>query len=202
MGYAPGWSGLGEDLPKGVFQQWVRWVMSERYLFDEPISAACRIFRSTRARCARCALPTILGRHARRSNFCVRDLPRAKPEILTITPAEAGARNIGHLGFFRPEHRDTLWRGAAEWLRRRDSAVHPLDVACKRMDRYGEESRLGNEAQVSLQPVIASDDVVPDFRQRRLGRELVDQFQRASRLAPIPNTLSPFPRRRIRPRIA
>jgi predicted alpha/beta hydrolase len=23
---------------------------------------------------------------------------------------------IGHLGFFRPEHRDTLWRGAAEWL--------------------------------------------------------------------------------------
>jgi predicted alpha/beta hydrolase len=23
---------------------------------------------------------------------------------------------IGHFGFFRPEHRDTLWRGAAEWI--------------------------------------------------------------------------------------
>jgi predicted alpha/beta hydrolase len=39
-----------------------------------------------------------------------------KPEILTITPADAGATAIGHLGFFRSEHRDTLWRGAAEWL--------------------------------------------------------------------------------------
>ena len=23
LGYAPGWGGLGEDLPKGVFEQWV-----------------------------------------------------------------------------------------------------------------------------------------------------------------------------------
>jgi predicted alpha/beta hydrolase len=39
-----------------------------------------------------------------------------KPEILTIAPAEVGATKIGHFGFFRPEHRDTLWRGAAEWI--------------------------------------------------------------------------------------
>src|ERR1700733_13275143 len=38
------------------------------------------------------------------------------PDILTITPADAETSAIGHLGFFRPEHRDTLWRGAAEWL--------------------------------------------------------------------------------------
>src|SRR5579864_4823104 len=36
LGYAPGWSGLGEDLPKDAFLQWVRWVMSKRYLFDDP----------------------------------------------------------------------------------------------------------------------------------------------------------------------
>src|ERR1700730_7378759 len=36
LGYAPGWSGIGADLPKGVFEQWVRWVMSERYLFADP----------------------------------------------------------------------------------------------------------------------------------------------------------------------
>ncbi|MDP1867464.1 MAG: alpha/beta fold hydrolase, partial [Bradyrhizobium sp.] len=36
LGYAPGWSGLGQDLPKGVFEQWVGWVMSERYLFTDP----------------------------------------------------------------------------------------------------------------------------------------------------------------------
>ena len=36
MGYTPGWSGLGLDLPKDVFLQWVGWVMSERYMFDDP----------------------------------------------------------------------------------------------------------------------------------------------------------------------
>jgi hypothetical protein len=25
-------------------------------------------------------------------------------------------KKIGHMGFFRAEHRDTLWGGAAEWL--------------------------------------------------------------------------------------
>jgi predicted alpha/beta hydrolase len=39
-----------------------------------------------------------------------------KPDIVSITPKDAETTRIGHLGFFRPEHRDTLWRGAAEWL--------------------------------------------------------------------------------------
>jgi len=39
-------------------------------------------------------------------------------EHVDIRPAEAGAATIGHSGFFRPEHRDTLWRDAAEWLAR------------------------------------------------------------------------------------
>jgi predicted alpha/beta hydrolase len=43
-----------------------------------------------------------------------------EPEILTIAPADAGANKIGHSGFFRPEHRDTLWRGAAEWIQAAD----------------------------------------------------------------------------------
>jgi predicted alpha/beta hydrolase len=116
LGYAPGWSGLGEDLPKGVFEQWVGWVMSERYLFDDPKLKALANF------------PHYQG--ALRS-LCLSDDPWAtrpavellcsgfistKPEILTITPADAGATKIGHFGFFRPEHRDTLWRGAAEWM--------------------------------------------------------------------------------------
>ena len=33
-----------------------------------------------------------------------------------MAPADVGGAKIGHFGFFRPEHRDTLWRGAAEWL--------------------------------------------------------------------------------------
>jgi predicted alpha/beta hydrolase len=36
--------------------------------------------------------------------------------IWSIRLAESGARRIGHHGFFRAEHRDTLWPAAAEWL--------------------------------------------------------------------------------------
>src|SRR5262249_28881776 len=34
FGYTPGWTGIGEDLPKGVFLEWTKWVMSPRYFLD------------------------------------------------------------------------------------------------------------------------------------------------------------------------
>ena len=37
-----------------------------------------------------------------------------KPEVLTVKPSDVDAKAIGHFGFFRPEHRDTLWRGVAQ----------------------------------------------------------------------------------------
>jgi predicted alpha/beta hydrolase len=116
LGYAPGWSGLGEDLPKGVFEEWVSWVMSKRYLFDDPRLGGLKNFQqfngAMRALCfsddpwaTRPAVELLCAGYA-----------SARPEILTITPADIGANKIGHFGFFRPEHRDTLWRGAAEWI--------------------------------------------------------------------------------------
>jgi predicted alpha/beta hydrolase len=116
LGYMPGWTGLGEDLPKGVFEQWVRWVMSERYLFTDPKLAG---------------LTNFARYHGVLRSLCVSDDPWAtrpavellcsgftsiKPDILDVTPADVGVAKIGHFGFFRPEHRDTLWRGAAEWI--------------------------------------------------------------------------------------
>jgi predicted alpha/beta hydrolase len=116
LGYAPGWGGIGMDLPKGVFEQWTRWVMSPRYLFDEPNLAALQNFAkyqgALRALCFSddpwATLPAV--------ELLCSGFTAIKPEILTIAPADVDASKIGHLGFFRPEHRDTLWRGAAEWL--------------------------------------------------------------------------------------
>jgi predicted alpha/beta hydrolase len=119
LGYAPGWSGIGEDLPKEVFLQWARWVMKPRYLFDDA---------------------SLVGRVTNFSNYkgelralCFADDPWATrdavallcagfdtiaPEIVTIAPQDVGAKKIGHFGFFRSEHRTTLWRNAAAWLLR------------------------------------------------------------------------------------
>jgi predicted alpha/beta hydrolase len=116
LGYMPGWTGLGEDLPKGVFEQWVRWVMSERYLFTDPKLPGLSNFAKY---------------HGALRALCISDDPWAtrpavemlcsgftsiRPDILTVTPADIGVAKIGHFGFFRPEHRDSLWRGAAEWI--------------------------------------------------------------------------------------
>ncbi len=116
LGYTPGWAGLGMDLPKDAFLQWVAWVMSPRYLFDDKNLAS---------------LPNFAKYKGALRALCMSDDPWAtrpavellcsgftatKPEIITVTPADTGAGKIGHLGFFRPEHRDTLWRGAAEWI--------------------------------------------------------------------------------------
>ena len=116
LGYAPGWGGLGEDLPKGVFEQWVGWVMNERYLFgDAKLGALQNFAKYQGALRALCFSDDPWATRPAVELLCS-GFTAAKPEILMVTPADAGAAKIGHLGFFRPEHRDTLWRGAAEWI--------------------------------------------------------------------------------------
>ena len=116
LGYAPGWSGLGEDLPKGVFEEWVSWVMSKRYLFDDPGLGGLKNFPQFHgAMRALCFSDDPWATRPAVDLLCA-GFVAAKPEILTMAPADVGASKIGHFGFFRPEHRDTLWRGAAEWI--------------------------------------------------------------------------------------
>ncbi|HLX15455.1 MAG TPA: alpha/beta fold hydrolase [Bradyrhizobium sp.] len=116
LGYAPGWSGLGEDLPKGVFEQWAGWVMSERYLFDDPNLKALSNFAKYKGALRSLCLSDDPWATRPAVELLCSGFTSTRPEILTVTPADADTTAIGHLGFFRPEHRDTLWRGAAEWM--------------------------------------------------------------------------------------
>jgi len=90
--------------------------MSPRYLFDDTRFEALQNF------------PNYTG--ALRA-LCMSDDPWAtrpavellasgftaiKPEVLSVKPSDVGAKAIGHFGFFRPDHRDTLWRGIVEWI--------------------------------------------------------------------------------------
>jgi predicted alpha/beta hydrolase len=42
--------------------------------------------------------------------------PQAQIERRWTRPADAGVRAIGHHGFFSERHRDSLWRGALDWI--------------------------------------------------------------------------------------
>lgn len=116
FGYAPGRIGLGEDLPKGVFLQWVDWVMRERYMFDDKSLVALANFPFYRgALRALCFTDDPWATRPAVEMLCA-GFESVRPEIISIAPEDTDADAIGHFGFFRPEHRDTLWRAAAEWL--------------------------------------------------------------------------------------
>ena len=116
FGYAPGWTGIGEDLPKGVFLQWARWVNSPRYLFDDPtVTGLANFAKYKGAMRAICMTDDPWATRPAVERLCAA-YSSITPEILSVSPRELGVPRIGHLGFFRSEHRDTLWRGAAEWL--------------------------------------------------------------------------------------
>lgn len=116
LGYTPGWGGLGQDLPKGVFEQWVSWVMSERYLFTDPNLPGLSNFANYKGALRALCLADDPWATRPAVGLLCSGFSAIEPEILTIAPADVGAAKIGHFGFFRPEHRDTLWRGAAEWI--------------------------------------------------------------------------------------
>ena len=116
LDYAPGWGGIAEDLPRDVFLQWVSWVRRKRYLFDDPKLDGVRNFPQFHG--AMRALVMSDDPWATRPSveLLCSGFTSITPEIVTVTPAEAGVAKIGHFGFFRPDHRDTLWRSAAEWI--------------------------------------------------------------------------------------
>ena len=115
LGYAPGWAGIGEDLPKGVFLQWAEWVSNPRYLFDSKLPALENFAKFKGELRALCFSDDPWATRPAVELLCS-GFTSTKPEIVSVTPAEAGVNRIGHMGFFRPEHRNTLWRDAANWI--------------------------------------------------------------------------------------
>lgn len=109
FGYLPGAIGVGEDLPKGVAEEWARWCLTRGYFLEaHPVA---------RRRFARFDKPTLL--------FSMSDddfapepavaqlmslLSSAPLEHRRVIPSELGVEAIGHFGFFRPRFTDTLWR--------------------------------------------------------------------------------------------
>jgi predicted alpha/beta hydrolase len=90
--------------------------MSPHYLFDDPTLAGLRNFANFKGSLR--ALTFTDDPWATRPAvelLCER-LTSTTADIIPVNPAELGVSAIGHFGFFRPEHRDPLWRGSAEWL--------------------------------------------------------------------------------------
>lgn len=114
-GYVPGWAGLREDLPGGVAREWSRWCLQPGYLLDDVPEA--------RDRYARFVRPVLFYSF---TDDTYAPLPAVKSFLSVLTgaavthrrmrPEDLGGLSVGHFGFFRPEHSDTLWVELRDWL--------------------------------------------------------------------------------------
>ena len=102
LGYAPGWSGLGEDLPKGVFEQWVGWVMSERYLFTDPKLPGLSNFANYKGALRALCLSDDPWATRPAVGLLCSGFTAIEPEILTVTPADAGVGQDRPFRFLPP----------------------------------------------------------------------------------------------------
>jgi predicted alpha/beta hydrolase len=116
LGYVPGRLGIGEDLPRDVFLEWTGWVMKPRYFFDDATLDALANFPRYRGALRAICLTDDPWATAPAVDLLCSGFTGTAPERIDIRPADVGAAKIGHFGFFRPEHRDTLWRDAVAWL--------------------------------------------------------------------------------------
>jgi len=116
LGYVPGRLGIGEDLPRDVFLEWTGWVMRPRYFFDDATLTALENFPRYRGALRAICLTDDPWATAPAVDLLCSGFTGTVPERIDIRPADVGAAKIGHFGFFRGEHRDSLWRDAAAWL--------------------------------------------------------------------------------------
>lgn len=117
FGYVPGRKlGIGEDLPANVMREWSRWTSLRHYFFDDPtVNAAARF--------ARPSMPVLaLGfdddpwAPAPAIDLMMGHLTGCSVERRQLSPADSDGSPVGHMGFFRQRHADTLWPMVARWM--------------------------------------------------------------------------------------
>ncbi len=117
MGRFPGRLMGAEDLPRDVFLEWARWVMTPHFVFGDETLASRRHFATFTAPMRFAQIED----DAWGSDEAVRHMmgqwpAAAERSLWHVRVTDSGAKHIGHLGFFRAEFRDTLWLAALNWL--------------------------------------------------------------------------------------
>lgn len=121
IGYTPmGKITGGEDLPLGVALEWARWGRHPRYLrgyhgnAEGDDGTRYRDFRRPLHAIAFTDDELFAPRHAVEQLLTF--YGKGPENVRSITPAEGGAKAIGHFGFFKDKFRETLWPQARDWL--------------------------------------------------------------------------------------
>src|SRR5262249_19830877 len=116
FGYVPGRLGLGVGMPKDVFLEWSDWVTRPRYFFDDPTLQELETFPRYRGALTALCFADDPWATEPAVKLLLEGFTGTQADFRLVRPSDLGVAKIGHFGFFRPEHRETLWRPMVDWL--------------------------------------------------------------------------------------
>ena len=107
----------GEDLPMGVYLEWKRWCALPHYFFDDPEAKAITDkFADVRIPIgAAVSTDDLWAPPASRDAF-FKGYANAQVEAIDLLPGDLGAKQIGHMGYFRQQVGQRLWPQIFKWL--------------------------------------------------------------------------------------
>lgn len=119
IGFLPGRKlGFGENLPGQVMLEWSRWTSLPRYFFDDPRTHALERFRGQRLPVLSLGIDDDPWAPPEAIDLLARELSGCAVDRKQLGPADSRGQTVGHLGFFRRHHADTLWPVITQWLER------------------------------------------------------------------------------------
>lgn len=117
LGYVPGRKlGIGEDLPAQVMLEWCRWTSLRNYFFDDPQMNAVARFQRPRMPVLSIGFADDPWAPAEAIDLMSGHLTACQVERRQYGPEHSNGQAIGHLGFFRDRHAETLWPQVSQWL--------------------------------------------------------------------------------------
>ena len=110
FGYFPGKDFVfGTNLAPGVLYEWSKWCTSPGYFFDDATMESLDNTHGFTAPLLMIGLKDDPWATKRAIDALAPGYSAARVSRREIDPAEAGAKSIGHMGFFKKEHATTLW---------------------------------------------------------------------------------------------
>jgi predicted alpha/beta hydrolase len=116
LGYVPGGVAGNTPLPKGVLLGWSKWCRTRGFLFGDLTLDEVRHFKTLTAPVRLTLIEDDKWVSRKGVEHLLEQFSVSENRSIWDIPAREGAPAIGHVGFFRPEHRDPLWRDALAWL--------------------------------------------------------------------------------------
>lgn len=114
FGYLPGWSGIGEDVPKRVAREWAAWCTTKGYVTGALAADELGYDRITAPVLAWSFTDDDYA-PAGSTGELLSWLTAARVEQRRRAPGDVGPPRIGHFGFFRKTGAP-LWDETADWI--------------------------------------------------------------------------------------